>query len=353
MAAADSERDEAPPPPDIRPALARAGQAWLAPLRARLAAMHEQRRLPHGILIDGQPGAGQADIGLWLAGQLLCRGGAAKPCGECADCKLLFAGSHPDFHWVSVLEDKKDIAVHQMRRLTETLTLRSYRGGPKVALVEPAEAMNIHSFNALLKALEEPPEETYLLLATSRSDRIPRTIASRCARFRVPLPEAGDALAWLKGAGVAQDGEGLLRLANGAAFLAADYATQGLGELDAEMDEAMASGSNGRLDVVGLAENWKDHAPAARLRWLESWLARALKEAGLSGELVNNNRLPWLRGPARDMKIRSAYRLLDELRDAQRPQAGSLNAQLMFERLLVSLAALLRGAPDRRRESTE
>jgi DNA polymerase III subunit delta' len=351
--AADSERDQAAPPPDVRPALARADQLWLAVLRDRFAAMHEQRRLPHGILIYGQSGAGQLDIGLWLANRLLCRSDMRKPCGACADCHLFLAGSHPDFYWVSVLEDKKDIAVHQVRRLTESLTLRSYRGGPKIALVEPAEAMNIHSFNALLKTLEEPPEETYLLLATSRSDRIPRTIASRCARSRVPLPETGDALAWIQAAGVMQDAEGLLRLANGAPFLAAEYAAKGLGELDAEMNEALASGTNGRLDVIALAHDWAEKAPAARLHWLESWLARALKEAGLSGELVNNNRLPWLQGPARDMTIRSAYRLLDDLREAQRPQASSLNAQLMFERLLVSLAALLGGAPDRRQESTE
>ncbi len=353
MAAADVERDEAAPPPDIRPALARAGQKWLAALRDRFGAMHEQRRLPHGLLIYGQPGAGQADIGLWLASRLLCRSESTRPCGTCTDCHLMLAGSHPDFHWVSVLEDKKEIAVAQLRGLSEVLTLRSYRGGPKIALVEPAEAMNIHSFNALLKTLEEPPEETYLLLATSRSDRIPRTIASRCARFRVPLPETSDALVWMQAAGVKQGAEGLLRLANGAPFLAADYGTQGLGKLDAEMNEALESGTNGPLDVIGLAHAWAEQAPAARLYWLESWLARALKEAGLSGELVNNNRLPWLRGPARDLKIRSAYRLLDELRDARRLQGGSLNTQLMFERLLVSLAALLHGAPDRRRESTE
>ena len=353
MAAAETERDEAAAPPDVRPALARAGQVWLAKLRDRLAAMQDQRRLPHGLLVLGQSGAGQADIGLWLAIRLFCRGQQAKPCGACADCLLFLAGSHPDFHWISVLEDKKEIAVSQMRGLTEVLMMRSYRGGPKVALVEPAEAMNNHSFNALLKTLEEPPEETYLVLATSRSDRIPRTIASRCARFHVPLPEAGDALAWLRAAGVAKNGEGLLHLANGAAFLAADYGAQGLGELDAEMNEAVESGTSGRLDVIGLAHEWAAKAPAARLQWLERWLSGTLKQAGLSGELVNNNRLPWLRGPGRDMKIRSAYRLLDELRDAQRPQAGSLNTQLMFERLLVSLAALLHGAPDRRRESSE
>ena len=353
MAASESERDEVAAAPDIRPALGRAGQRWLEPLRARLASMQDQRRLPHGLLIHGPAGAGQADIGLWFAYRLLCRGQAMKPCGECADCRLFLAGNHPDFHWIGVLEDKKDIGIAQLRELTETLVLRSYRGGAKVALVEPAEAMNIHSFNALLKTLEEPPQDTYLMLATSRSDRMPRTIVSRCARFPVPLPEAREALAWLGASGVANDADGLLRLANGAPFLAADYAAQELGALDADMREALESGTQGRLDVIGLGHAWAEKAPAARLQWLESWLSGVLKEDGLSGELVNNNRLPWLRGPARDMKIRSAYRLLDDLRDARRLQGRSLNTQLMFERLLVSLAALLRGAPERRRGSTE
>jgi DNA polymerase-3 subunit delta' len=175
---------------------------------------------------------------------------------------------------------------------------------------------------------------------------MPRTIASRCMRLRVPLPAAADAAEWLRQAGIAAGAEGLLRLANGAPFLAADYAAAGLGDLDAEMNEALANAGAGRRDLVGRAKAWADKSPEARLYWLESWLARSLKEAGLSGELVNNNRLPWLRGSGRDMKIRDGYRLLDELREARRLQGGPLNTQLMFERLLISLTAFLRGAPD-------
>jgi hypothetical protein len=112
----------------------------------------------------------------------------------------------------------------------------------------------------------------------------------------------------------------------------------------------VAPAGTGRPDLIGEAKAWADKAPGARLYWLESWLARSLKEAGLSGELVNNNRLPWLRGSSRDTKIRAGYRLLDELREARRLQGGALNTQLMFERLLVSLAAFLHGAPDGKQE---
>ena len=68
-----------------------------------------------------------------------------------------------------MLPDKKDIGIDQLRRLSESLSMRSYRGGAKVAVIAPAEAMNIKSFNALLKTLEEPRERNLPLLAASRS----------------------------------------------------------------------------------------------------------------------------------------------------------------------------------------
>lgn len=351
---AEPERDETLiVPPDVGPALTRAGLPWFGPVRERLAAMQDRGRLPHGLLLFGQPGAGQAELGTWIAARLLCRSGAAQPCGSCTDCKLFLAGSHPDFRWISVASDKKEIAIEQMRTLSEALTLRSYRGGAKVTLIEPAEAMNIKSFNALLKTLEEPADDTFLLLATSRSDRMPRTIASRCMRLRVPLPETGAALAWLNEAVPRTGWDGLLRLAHGAPFLAIEYADAGLENIDQQMQEALAAGGNGRMDVIGDSRAWAESAPAARLFWLESWLTQSLKDASLSSDAVNNNRLPWLRPPGLETKIRAGYRLLDQLRDARRLVGGSLNTQLLFEGLLVSLAALLGSAAGRVQESTE
>jgi DNA polymerase-3 subunit delta' len=339
---AEADRDlPTVPLPDIARALERAGLPWLAPPRARLAGMHEQGRLPHGILLFGQPGAGQIELGLWLAARLLCRGEGSRPCGGCADCLLLRAGSHPDFRLVSVLPDKKDISIEQMRVLSEALSLRSYRGGAKLTLIEPAEAMNIKSFNALLKTLEEPCDDTFLLLATSRSDRMPRTIASRCMRLRLPLPAAREALEWLDATHPRPGWAGLLQLAHGAPFLALDYAEARLEGLDAEMQEALVAAAEGRSDLVAYARTWAENAPAARLFWLECWLTRNLKEASLPSDLVNNNRLAWLQPPNLETKIRSGYDQLDRLRDARRLASGPLNTQLLFEGLLVGLAAML------------
>ncbi len=344
---ADTElQDEVAPAPPIGPLLQRAGANWLAPLRARLAALQDQGRLPHGLLLAGTPGAGQAEIGAWLAERLLCRAQPVGACGQCVDCRLFVAGNHPDFYWIGVLRDKKEISIGQMRQLSLALSMRSYRGGAKVAVVSPAEAMNTKAFNALLKTLEEPPENTYLVLAANRVDRMPKTVMSRCMRLRLPLPDAPEALAWLSLVRKDPGWPPLLELAGGAPFLAEEHAQAGLGSLAAEMQGAIDAALDGQLDIVSFADVCAKNSPAARLAWLESWLTRSLKGTALGSDLVNNNRLPWLRSPGVETKIRAAYRLLDQLREARRQVGGPLNAQLLFEGLAVSLAALL-GRPAR------
>ena len=346
MAETDLE-EEVAVTPALPPMLERAAVGWLAPLRERLSRQRDRGRLPHGLLLAGAPGAGQAELGAWLAGLLLCRQPAAGPCGTCADCRLFAAGNHPDLHWIGVLPDKKDISIDQMRQLSAVLTMRSYRGGAKVAVIAPAEAMNRFAFNSLLKTLEEPPPDTYLVLAASRVDRIPKTILSRCMRLRVPLPDQQEALAWLHGCSPKKDWPALLALAGGAPFLAVDYAEAGLEGLEQQMQGAIDAAVEGKLDFVAFAEVCAKNTPAARLAWLESWLTRSLKEAALASDLVNNNRLPWLRPPDVEPKIQAGYGLLDQLRDARRLVGGSLNTQLLFEGLSISLAALV-GRPARR-----
>src|SRR5687768_7469338 len=181
MSEAEVDEDFAPPPAS-GPLLDRAEAAWLEPARSRLRKQEEQGRLPHGFVFTGAPGAGQPELGEWLAARLLCRGEGARPCRACVDCRLFLAGNHPDFHWVGLLPDKKEIRIDQVRALTEALTLRSYRGGAKLAIVWPAELLNAHGFNALLKTLEEPRDDTFLVLAANRIDRMPKTILSRCMR---------------------------------------------------------------------------------------------------------------------------------------------------------------------------
>ena len=338
---------------DVAGSLGRAEVQWLAPLRVQLAAMHGNDRIPHALLLLGQPGAGQSELGLWLAALLLCDKKGAAACGECAGCRLFLASTHPDFYRIGVEEDAAVIKVEQIRDLSQSFSLKSYRGRSKVALIDPADAMNLNSFNALLKTLEEPAANTYLILVASRSDRLPRTIISRSARMRLPLPSSEVGLAWLNDRRKYAGWPRLFALANGAPFLALQYAEAGLEEIDARMQEAVDSAEKGQLDIIATAEAWSRNQPEARLFWLESWLTARLREAALPSDLGNNNRLPWLRVQGREPMIRAGYRLLDALREARRLVNGALNKQLLFEGLLISLTALVGESTDRLRESVD
>ena len=353
MAGSKRESEQTVAAPDIGEMLARAGVEWLASSREHLATMRSHDRLPHALLLLGRPGAGQSELGLWLAALLLCDRKGAAPCGDCAGCRLFLAGTHPDFYRVGIEEDTTVIRVEQIRDLSGSFSLKSYRGRNKVALIDPADAMNISAFNALLKTLEEPSDNTYLILTASRSDRLPRTVVSRSARMRLPLPAAGAALAWLEQYRAHAGWERLLALANGAPLLALQYADAGLQEIDAKMQESLDSAQERRFDIVATAEAWSRDQPEARLFWLESWLTGLLREAALSSDLVNNNRLPWLRVSAREPMIRAGYRLLDELREARLRVNGALNTQLLFEGLLISLMAFVGAGAGKQRESVD
>lgn len=339
--------------PAISELLERAGVDWLAPVRAQLAAMQKGGRLPHALLLQGAEGAGQSELAQWLAARLLCDRSTAAPCGQCDDCNLIHAGTHPDLQFIGVDPDASTIRVEQIRGLSETLSLHSYRGGNKVAIIDPADAMNINAFNALLKTLEEPRDDTFLLLTTGRGDRLPPTIRSRCARLRLPLPATTAALTWLRTREPRAGWERLLALANGAPFRALEYAAAGLGELDRQMQAFLDEAQQRRPDIVRTAATWASDQPEVRILWLETWLAARLRASCAGSDVVNNNRLPCLPAAGDDRMIRAGFRLLDALREARQLAGGALNTQLLFEGLLVSFVDLTADRGAAGRESTK
>src|SRR6202035_930997 len=121
-----------------------------------------------------------------------------RPCGACSSCRLLRSDSHPDSYIVRLEEDARQIKVDQVRGLIESLSLKSYRGGYKVGVIEGAEALNANGANAFLKTLEEPTANTLLIMIARPSHRLPATIASRCLRLTLSTPPTEAAIAWLE-----------------------------------------------------------------------------------------------------------------------------------------------------------
>ena len=108
-------------------------------------------------------------------------------CDECESCKKINAGVHPDFLLVS--PEERLIRIEEIRMVDDALSYKPFEGRKKAVIVDNAEAMNISAANAFLKTLEEPPEDSIIILISSKPDLLPATIRSRCSRINFsPLP---------------------------------------------------------------------------------------------------------------------------------------------------------------------
>jgi DNA polymerase-3 subunit delta' len=163
------------------------GEARLA---ARVRAREASSGLAHAWLFTGPPGSGRSIAARALAAALQCENADSDRvgCGECAGCATTMAGSHPD---LSVTATEASILrVAEVRPLIQLAQRAPTAGRWRVLVVEDADRLNETSGNALLKAIEEPPERTIWMLCAPSPEDVLVTIRSRCraVRLRVPLP---------------------------------------------------------------------------------------------------------------------------------------------------------------------
>jgi DNA polymerase III subunit delta' len=170
---------------------------WLAPQLQSLRRARVQGRLPHALLIQDAPGAGGAQLALLAAQTALCSE-PAPPCGRCRECLRVAARAHPDLWFVAPEEDSIQIKISQIRALTDALALTSHGSAASVAIIDPADALNASSANALLKTLEEPRDGVLIVLVAQVSARLPATVLSRCQRLQVRAPSRRECVAWLR-----------------------------------------------------------------------------------------------------------------------------------------------------------
>jgi DNA polymerase-3 subunit gamma/tau len=149
-------------------------------LRALINALNDQR-LHHAYLFTGTRGVGKTTIARILAKCLNCEQGvSATPCGECSSCREIAEGRFVDLIEVDAASRTK---VEDTRELLDNVQYAPTRGRYKVYLIDEVHMLSTHSFNALLKTLEEPPEHVKFLLATTDPQKLPITVLSRCLQF--------------------------------------------------------------------------------------------------------------------------------------------------------------------------
>ena len=143
----------------------------------------KDNRLHHAYLFSGTRGVGKTSIARLFAKGLNCvHGVTSTPCGECENCKAIEQGNFIDLIEIDAASRTK---VEDTRELLDNVQYKPVVGRFKVYLIDEVHMLSRHSFNALLKTLEEPPEYVKFLLATTDPQKLPVTILSRCLQFHL------------------------------------------------------------------------------------------------------------------------------------------------------------------------
>jgi DNA polymerase-3 subunit delta' len=175
----------------------------------RLQNYLQSGRVPHGMIFHGPEGVGKHLLAQRWAQLLLCsdqkQSSIIDACGQCDDCKLIQSGTHPDLHLVDktlirYAKQGRDRAMISLpidvirEFVIEPAGVQPSRGLARVFIIDGVEQMNTATQNALLKTLEEPPDQTYLILVTSQPDRLLPTVLSRSQMVGFSLLEVSHVL---------------------------------------------------------------------------------------------------------------------------------------------------------------
>ena len=136
--------------------------------------------LPHSNLIEGSKGLGKTFLAKHIAKSLLCLNSSSEPCNSCHSCNLFDELTHPDFFMNA---DDNKILIDEIREMINFSVLSSSVSSSKVIILNNCENMNIASQNAILKTLEEPNPNTFIIMSSSKRRSLNQTIYSRCNKI--------------------------------------------------------------------------------------------------------------------------------------------------------------------------
>lgn len=311
----------------------------------------QQGRLPHALLLTGPQGIGKLEFAQALAAGLLCsQAPAAQTCGQCQNCHLIAADTHPDKKWLTFEVDAKsgkvakELKIDQVRGLAESLALTAQFGGYKVAIIYPAERMNPNAANGILKTLEEPTDKTLLILVTDFPSRLLPTIRSRCQEIRFTAPHKSQAKAWLANAlpGVAP--EPLLAMANGAPLQALKAGQEGWLELRNSFYAQLLAVAQQQLSPVALAAQLSKQPMDLLVVWGISWVNDLIKlrQVGDIQQIANVDYADVLADLAPKANLPALYTWYDDQVKLQTLVQRSLNPQQLLEKNLLDWQAVFK-----------
>ncbi len=300
--------------------------SWASDARDRWQASQAQGRTPHALMLTGAGGTGKRNTAAFIASEHL--GMAA---GLALPVHPLTIPVHPDLRWIEPPPDKHTIGIDRIRELVGELSLTSYEGGGKVAVIAPADSMTHNAANSLLKTLEEPPGDTLLILVVDRAGRLPATIVSRCQRLHLRTPPQSEGLSWLQRV---HTGTYLPRLLDeaGGAPLAALAAVERLDETSALALDFKALATDG-APPLPVAARWAKLDPEFVLTWLGRQVQQCITTAAVGSSASRQSVLA--ESVLSRIDTRNLFCYLDIINKLRGQSPGSYNVQLTLESLLI------------------
>jgi DNA polymerase-3 subunit delta' len=345
---------------------------WLQETWQRLVTLAD--RLPHALMFVGPPGVGKRDLADALAARLLCSQPAADghACGVCGSCILRLSGNHPDLIPIVPAADapsaenaegeggagaatgkakSSQIVIDQIRDLQQSLAVTGHQSSRRVVVVDPAEAMNTFTANALLKMLEEPPEGCVFLMVSSSPRQLLPTIRSRCQQWSFARPPEHDVERWM--ASVDAPPSALLAITGGMPLAAKRLAEVGTAPLLNRFVKDV--GQLPSVDPLRLAAQWETwiksrEALAAGfgmvqlIDWMQRWVTD-LAALRLGGRVrFFPAEASALAALAQCANVAGVVNCYNELARIRRVAQHPLNARLMLEDLLLRYTRAVTGS---------
>ena len=244
---------------------------------------------------------------------------------------------------------KKIISVQQIRNLIEQVTQHPHLAEKKVIIIKNADKMNVNASNALLKTLEEPPQNTVFILIASQIESLPITIRSRCIEFHFRAPAKEIGLQWLNQQGLSEHTEFYLMMASRAPLAALSLSDQNeienLRTIFSSINQLWAK----KISSIDIANEWKNHKSLLIIKHLNQFFQDLLKTKSLETEQNHPSliteffypvQLEWTKKIAKTIPIEQIFAMLEELQNIEKLSSSPVDQQLLLEKTAIRLEKL-------------
>ena len=296
------------------------------------------RTLAHALLISGPQGIGKVAFAHRLGMRLVCEQGRA--CGVCRSCVFAGKGGHPDILVIKAEEGKAEITVEHARALNAFLALTPHLADRRVSIIEAAEQLNRSAANALLKTLEEPPAESFVLLVSHAPAQLLPTIRSRCQQVHLQKPSRAEGLDYLKAQGLGL-ADAALKIAHGAPLRAVALPKDALNTAF-RLLETLEQLARGAVDAVSAGEGWQTLDLGYGLSLFTGILADIVQLAtvGTLAEPLPGDWQTRLRRLASQLDLQQLFTLWDEALELHGLVDAPLDRRLIWDKLFLRFEQL-------------